>query len=84
MLDIGIFSNCILFYFYAYDNYLSSGSPKYLTELVVGTGTPLMFMFNGSLFRRYVNNTSFNLVGFTETRQLAHLKYDNKIKDSLW
>jgi hypothetical protein len=54
-------------------NLVSSVSPKYLTELAVGTRTPLMLLCpTGSAFRRYVNCTSFDFVGFTETRQLAH------------
>jgi hypothetical protein len=55
---------------------VSSVSPKYLTELAVGTRTPLMFMCTGSAFRRYVNCTI--LLGLQRhatwhTNHLSHL-----------
>jgi hypothetical protein len=56
-------------------NIVSSVSPKLLTELTVGTRTPLMFMCTGSVFRRYVNCSSFDFVGFTaswHTNPLTH------------
>ena len=47
-------------------------TPRYLTELAVGTRTSYMFMCTWSVFRRYVNCTNVDLLVFTGTSQLTH------------